>query len=120
MIGGFVVQEHATGQGRHWDLMLERAGVLATWQLCCGPWDWGADVSDCRRIFDHRLKYLSYEGALSDDRGRVHIVASGSYEALEIGDECWRVVLRGESLSGYLELRHLSDDQWRLKFEGES
>ena len=39
--------------------------------------------SKCRRIFDHRRKYLDFCGDLGDDRGHVTRVECGTWELLE-------------------------------------
>ena len=59
----------------HWDLMLERAGVLWTWELREFPLAYGSYL--VRRLADHRLAYLKLEGPLSENRGTVSRVDSG-------------------------------------------
>src|SRR5262249_5609576 len=64
----FVLLEH-TWNGVHWDLMLERDGVLRTWAIDA-PVVSGRDLP-ARSLGDHRLVYLDYEGEISGGRGRV-------------------------------------------------
>ena len=52
----FVVLEHDSPRGRHWDFMLETGAVLATWSLPEPPNSGG--VIMCEELGDHRLKYL--------------------------------------------------------------
>lgn len=58
----------------HWDLMLESDGRLLTWELSTLPI---ATVTTTfqslgiRRLADHRLLYLDFEGHISGDRGYV-------------------------------------------------
>jgi hypothetical protein len=76
----------------HWDLFLERGGVLASWRLLAEPRP-GASVP-CEPAPDHRLHYLDYEGPVSGGRGSVRRVAAGNYCAdgdavtFETGDYC--------------------------------
>ena len=40
--------------------------------------------SNCRRIFDHRRKYLDFSGDLGDDRGYVTCMEHGIWELVEL------------------------------------
>lgn len=53
----------------HFDLMIQYGGVLRTWELLYLPVE-GEDTK-VRRLDDHRLEYLDYEGPLSHNRGHV-------------------------------------------------
>ena len=67
----FAIQEHTVGpDDRHYDLMIEDSGVLVTFQLEAPPGE-GRVLGRCS--FDHRLRYLSYEGELSGGRGTVRL-----------------------------------------------
>lgn len=86
----------------HWDLMLERDGVLHTWRLNAEP------LSTCRIIAmplpDHRLMYLEYEGPVSQHRGTVQRWDHGEYEVVcEVGSVL-ELVLRGTLLRGHARL----------------
>jgi len=116
----FVIQKHQTDQDVHWDLMLEEGEHLATWQVSLPPSEWSEIPLPCQKIFDHRLKYLTYEGLLSDDRGEVRIVASGSYQPLHITENDWQIRLESGSMSGLLGLRNIREDQWQLTFQGDT
>ncbi len=71
----FVVLEHARAPDDvHWDLMVEDGPVLVTWQLAAPP---GPRPVAGRRSFDHRPRYLDYEGPLDRERGRVRALARG-------------------------------------------
>ncbi|SIO01474.1 DNA polymerase Ligase (LigD) [Singulisphaera sp. GP187] len=77
-MGRFVILEHHWN-GVHWDLMLERDGVLRTWAVdeAIVP---GRNLP-ARALADHRLHYLEYEGVISGGRGSVRRCASGSYQS---------------------------------------
>lgn len=112
----YVVLEHRW-RGTHWDLMFERQGTLATWAVD-QPIVAGVDTP-ARRLPDHRLAYLDYQGPISGDRGEVSREDAGRYEAL-----CWdsdRVVLRlsGGRLTGIVELRRPASGagaEWIARF----
>ena len=115
----YVIQKHRHGGKIHWDLMLEAEQSLATWKVTAEPSDWYKATTPCEKIFDHRLKYLTYEGPLSHNRGQVSITAAGTYIPLEIGEKCWKVTLSGDTISGTLELKCIEQSQWGLDFQGE-
>ena len=98
----FVILYHEFPDGHprqsHWDFMLEpepSAGgeaKLKTWALEKSPLDWlKASESgepqkakiQATRLPDHRRHYLTYEGPVSNDRGQVRQIASGTYSILE-------------------------------------
>lgn len=78
----FVVQHHTGHRGDHFDLMIEHAGTLLTWQI---EQDLPAAAASfpARRLPDHRLSYLTYEGEVSGGRGRCHIVQRGMARWIE-------------------------------------
>ena len=115
----FVLLRHecppSMGKPSHWDLMLERDGVLLTWSLEALPRAWGGDGASptqeddsplaATRLADHRIAYLDYEGPISGDRGSVTRVDRGEYEVREETDVEIRVRLRGELGEAVLDLR---------------
>lgn len=108
----FVLLEHDTtacqnapdGAGLHWDLLLEVPGrePLATWRLAADPRQ-GKPVP-ALRIGDHRRRYLTYEGPLSEDRGVVRRIDEGA--ASVVREDAKRLVLRleGRFLAGIFEI----------------
>jgi len=80
-----VVLHHLTPAGSHFDWMFEHPhapagrGRLVTFRLPVAPVDCSprrAIVAE--RLPDHRRAYLSYEGPISDNRGRVVRVDAGA------------------------------------------
>ncbi len=69
--------EAAAGRFDHWDLMLENAGSLITFELDRVPS--GPGVIESKRLADHRLTYLDYEGHISGNRGQVVRLDRGRY-----------------------------------------
>jgi hypothetical protein len=112
----FVLLEHDHPH-LHIDLMFEDAGVLLTWQLSSFPAD-GAS-GEARRIFDHRLLYLDYEGPVSGSRGQVRRLERGSYEWLEQEPERLAARVDGERLVGRLVLVQVDGERWRVSFQRE-
>ena len=65
----FVILRHelppTSARGSHWDLMLENQGVLLTWELPNlppGPLPASFEQLGIRRLPEHRIDYLEYEG----------------------------------------------------------
>jgi len=100
----FVIQEHHTDP-LHWDLMLEREGVLRTWSLAAPPPEGPFEI-DALQHFDHRILYLEYEGAVSGNRGRVRIWDRGYFEA-SWGEKRILLSLSGMRLTGAFDLEFL-------------
>lgn len=99
-------QERGTGISpaefeAHWDLMLQQGSVLITWQLARDPTvaatTWPVRA---RRIQDHRLAYLDYEGAVSRGRGKVKRVDGGALVIVNAGEAAFRIELDGHHLAG--------------------
>jgi bifunctional non-homologous end joining protein LigD len=114
----FVVQEHHASS-LHWDLRLERDGVLKSWAVPKGP----PELKGVRRLAvqteDHPLEYAGFEGEIPQGEyggGTVSIWDRGEYET-----EKWRegeiiIHLEGGRLKGrycMIELRGQSGN-WLL------
>jgi hypothetical protein len=114
----YVILHHKLADGEHWDLMLERGQVLATWQLSTPPVDPAARPVQANRIGDHRKEYLDYEGPVSGDRGEVVRFDAGEYRAIECQPDRWVVELNGTVLKGPFLLTPDPDrrpDGWTLE-----
>ena len=112
----FVVQYHIKNAlDRHYDLMLEREGKLATWSFPF-PLEPGTKQRGMK-IFDHRLKYLTFEGEIGRGLGRVSIWEQGEYVAYVWESEKVEGVLLGERCSLLFSLHYLERDWWLLKTE---
>jgi bifunctional non-homologous end joining protein LigD len=79
----FVIQRHERkGQPVHWDLMLESGDILETYRINRPPEEWGREPIKAVKIFDHPLKFLTYEGSVNKGKGKVTIADSGTYRIL--------------------------------------
>lgn len=111
----FVVLLHrmpAGERGDHWDLMFESQDALRTWAI-----DWAPVVGQSglgRRLADHRLEYLEYEGPISGNRGSVRRWDAGCYELVTESENVWRVRLAGSRLAGEARLERIDDQRWRV------
>jgi bifunctional non-homologous end joining protein LigD len=118
----FVVQEHHTPRGRgervHWDLRLERDGVLKSWAVPKAP----PLEPGVNRLAvpteDHPLEYASFQGEIAAGEyggGHVSIWDAGRYETEKWDDRHVIVTFAGRRLHGRYVLFPLSDGQWNIK-----
>lgn len=107
-----------SGRPSHWDFMLETGEALATWALRHVP-----DVvvrQPCRRLADHRQRYLDYEGPVASAGGRVTQWDAGTYETLAENDHLWQARVSGGRLSGVVTFARQNDQRWTFSFSSAS
>src|ERR671928_1575430 len=98
----FVVQEHHA-RSLHWDLRLERDGVLVSWAV---PKGIPADPERNNlavRTEDHPLEYLEFQGQIPEGQygaGTMRIWDRGTYETHKFRDDEVMVTLHGERARG--------------------
>jgi hypothetical protein len=121
----FVILRHEfpadSSRTSHWDVMFETDGILRTWAIREAP-D-GPDPQPAEALTDHRLEYLTYEGPISGDRGRVTRWDAGTYqrsaESPPIGGQAigrdFRFQVAGSRLRGAVELVR-GPEGWRYRF----
>jgi bifunctional non-homologous end joining protein LigD len=98
----FVVQEHHASS-LHWDLRLERDGVLKSWAVPKGP----PERRRIRRLAvqteDHPIAYIGFEGVIPEGEyggGTISIWDSGEYEEEKWWEGEVIVWLKGDRLRG--------------------
>jgi len=119
----FVVQEHHTPRGRtgervHWDLRLERGGVLKSWAVPKGP----PTEQDANRLAvpteDHPLEYASFSGTIAAGEyggGEVTIWDAGRYATEKWDERHIIVTFDGHRLAGRYALFPLDDGAWNIR-----
>jgi hypothetical protein len=115
----FVILQHEPAKFSprllHWDLMLEQGDALRTWALEQAPTTKGE--INARRLADHRLAYLIYEGPVSGNRGAVFRWDQGEYEITYESEHEIAFEIRGEKLNGAALLSRLTADPEIWRFE---
>jgi bifunctional non-homologous end joining protein LigD len=115
--GRFVVHEHHARR-LHWDLRLERDGVLVSWAIPNGIPDDPRRNRKAVHVEDHPLEYLDFHGTIPEGygAGEVMIWDSGTYTC-----EKWlpnRVIVSfdGEKLTGRYALFHAgrAEKDWMI------
>jgi len=112
----FVVHEHHARR-LHWDLRLERDGVLVSWAVPKGI------PPDPRRnhlavhVEDHPLSYIDFAGEIPKGNygaGQVHIWDAGTYECHKFRDDEVIVTLHGGRVDGKYALFQTRGDDWMI------
>jgi bifunctional non-homologous end joining protein LigD len=119
----FVVQEHHTPRGRtgervHWDLRLERDGVLKSWAVPKGPPTRKGPIRLAVPTEDHPLEYAGFTGTIAAGEyggGTVTIWDAGRYETEKWDERHIIVTFDGRRLAGRYVLFPLSDGSWNLR-----
>ncbi len=117
MADQFVIHEHSGYGPLHFDFMLQSGSVLATWQLPASPAELQAgQCLPARKLSDHRIAYLTYQGPVSNGRGQVKALDTGSFNSISSAKGLWEVELIGKVLRGRFELRQIgpAEDAWTL------
>jgi hypothetical protein len=94
--------------------MFEVGGVLQTYRLGRPPGKLLLGRSSAVKIFDHPLKFLTYEGSVNQGTGRVQITDAGTYRLLSEGNDFRELQLNGKMLKGKFILTHIEGDKWQF------
>ncbi|MGW0005106.1 ATP-dependent DNA ligase [Nocardia grenadensis] len=112
----FVVHEHHARR-LHWDVRLERDGVLVSWAVPKGPPDSPSQNRLAVHTEDHPLEYLDFHGTIPSGEygaGEMSVWDTGTYRAEKWRDDEVIVVLRGTRLNGRYALIRTEGDQWLM------
>ncbi len=110
----FVIQKHSRADNVHWDLMLESGEMLETYRLEAPPEKLSAQKNPAVKIFDHPLKFLTYEGSVNNGKGGVEIADSGTYQLLSEAENLREMQICGKILKGKFILTHIKKDLWEF------
>src|ERR1700733_11932591 len=98
----FVIQEHHA-RSLHWDLRLERDGVLVSWAVPKGIPDDPQRNRLAVHVEDHPLGYIDFGGEIpagSYGAGEVQIWDAGTYDCHKFRDDEVIVTFHGERVRG--------------------
>ena len=115
----FVVQEHHATH-LHYDLRLEKDGVLVSFAVPKGIPEKPGEKHLAVRTEDHPLEYADFEGTIPEGEygaGQVKIWDRGLYEALDWKEDKIEVVMKGDRLAGryvLVRFRRAGKDEWLL------
>ncbi len=110
----FVIQEHHARR-LHYDLRLERNGVLVSWAVPKNLPDTPSVNHLAVHTEDHPLEYLTFEATIPKGQygaGKMVIWDTGTYEAEKFRDNEVILTLHGKRISGRYALIQTDGDQW--------
>ena len=119
----YFVQEHHARR-LHWDLRLERDGVLKSWAVPKGPPTEPGERRLAVMVEDHPLEYGGFEGQIPEGEygaGTVTIWDRGTFVAHEWTDAKIHVTISGEKLKGdyeFVRFRKAGENDWLLFKKG--
>ncbi|MEU1547101.1 ATP-dependent DNA ligase [Nocardia sp. NPDC005745] len=112
----YVVQEHHARR-LHWDVRLERDGVLVSWAVPKGPPTSPEQNRLAVHTEDHPMEYLDFHGAIPKGEygaGEMTIWDSGTYETEKWRDDEVIVRFHGKRLTGRYALIQTNGNQWLM------
>jgi len=111
----YSIQEHHASH-LHWDLRIEKDGVLKSWAI---PKEPSSDPKVKRlavQTEDHPLDYAFFEGVIPEGQygaGTVKVWDKGTQEILEYEpDKKYIIKINGEKLKGVFVLIKIKEKQW--------
>ena len=110
--GRFVIHEHHARR-LHWDLRLERDGVLASWAVPKGLPEAPGENRFAAATEDHPLAYLTFHGEIPKGEygaGTITIWDTGTYECLKWEPRKVEVALHGERIDARYALFPIDKD----------
>jgi len=119
----FVIQEHHARR-LHYDLRLERGGVLKSWAVPKGMPENSLQRRLAVETEDHPIEYANFEGSIPEGQygaGTVKIWDKGSYEPKLWEDDKIEFTLKGQRLKGryvLVRLKKAKDDKSWLLLKG--
>ncbi|MFW6040721.1 MAG: DNA polymerase ligase N-terminal domain-containing protein [Thermoplasmatota archaeon] len=109
----YSIQKHHAST-LHYDLRLERNGVLKSWAIPKGPSDDPSQKRLAIETEDHGLDYAYFEGEIEEKEyggGKVELYDKGYYKVLEWEDNKIVIDLDGEKLDGKYALIRFKPDE---------
>ena len=105
-----MVHEHHA-RSLHWDLRLERDGVLASWAVPKGIPPDPKKNHLAVHVEDHPIDYIDFEGDIPEGKygaGTMRIWDRGTYETEKFRDDEVMITFHGERAAG--QVRALPDE----------
>jgi DNA ligase D-like protein (predicted 3'-phosphoesterase) len=112
----FVVHRHEATR-LHWDLRLERDGVLKSWAVPKEPPGSPGVKRLAVEVEDHELAYIDFEGEIPEGEygaGAVSVWDGGTYDLLSEHDRRLKIEFHGKRLRGEYVLVPLEGKNWLL------
>lgn len=118
-VNSFVVHDHHAST-HHYDLRLERDGVLKSWAVPKGVPAAPGQKHLAVAVEDHPLEYRTFEGTIPEGSygaGTVAIWDSGTYDTLRWEPDRIEIVFHGKQLNGHyllVRFRRAGEKDWLI------
>ena len=115
----FVIQEHEASH-HHFDLRLEKEGVLKSWAVPKGIPEKSGEKRLAVSTEDHPIEYADFEGTIPEGEygaGTVSIWDKGLYEPIVWENDKIEVVMKGDHISGryvLVKFKSAGENDWLL------
>ncbi len=109
----YSIQKHDAST-LHYDLRLEREGVLKSWAIPKGPSEDPSDKRLAIQTEDHPVDYAYFEGEIEEGRygaGTVEVWDKGTYDVVKWREDEIIIDIDGEELSGQYVLIRFQPDE---------
>ncbi len=110
----YSIQKH-DASNLHYDLRLEKDGVLKSWAIPKGPSDDPSDKRLAIETEDHPLDYADFEGEIEEGKygaGKVVLWDEGTYEIIVWEENKIIIDINGEKLDGkYVLIRFKPEEE---------
>jgi DNA ligase D-like protein (predicted 3'-phosphoesterase) len=119
----FVIHEHFAAH-HHFDLRLEKDGVLKSWAVPRGLPDTPKDRRLAIGTEDHEISYINFEGRIPEHyygAGDVKIADTGTYRQIAWSEDKVEVFLEGQRFKGtyiLIRFKRAGKGQWLVMKKG--
>jgi len=110
----YVNLKHTTPEDSHFDFMLETGRHLSTWRISVPPDELVTTTAQAEKIFDHKLKFLTYQGPVNKGTGNVIRADKGTYSIKTETPEKLVIKIQADILNGTYILQHKEGSTWQI------
>lgn len=110
----YVILEHTTPRDIHFDFMLETGGILSTWRINIPPDELKTTPTKAEKIFDHPIKFLTYQGPVNKGTGNVTTVDKGTYSIINQTGDKLKIRIKANILDGAYTLTKITENTWQF------
>lgn len=113
----FVIQIH-NASNLHYDLRLEKEGVLLSWAIPKGIPTMEGEKRMAIQTEPHPVKYLDFEGVIPKGAygaGKMWVFDTGRYESEKFSNKSISFKLSGKKINACFSMYKTRDDQWLLE-----
>lgn len=94
--------------------MLENEGHLSTWRINTPPEELKTTPAKAEKIFDHDLKFLTYQGPVNKGKGNVTTADKGTYSIITQTPKKLQIQIDAKILNGTYNLTKESENTWQI------